>query len=459
MEILQPLSNPSFRWLFLGQLVSLVGTGLTTVALALLAFDLNPGDAGWVLGIALAIKMVAYLCVAPVVGGYASQLPRKRWLAGLNIGRALLVALMPFCQDAWQLFLLMFLLNAMAAGYTPVYQALLPDVLPDEKEYTRALSLSRLAMEMESLLSPALAAFLLLFTGYAVLFELNALGFVIAALFLLLAVVPANSVSDRSGGVWKKVSFGIKSYLKTPRLQAVLLLNLALSAAGAMIIVNSVVYVRAVLGLSEEQVPLLMLSAGVGSILAAFVLPKLLESVHDRPVMFLGAGLLVLALLAGLTGPGYLGLFPIWFVIGVGTSLILIPTGRVVRNSCRESDRNDYFSANFALTHGMWLLGYLLAGWLGSRFGMDGAFFGLAVLAATALGAAMLVWKKEDQHDLWHEHPEMDHLHPHVHDEHHQHEHEGWEGPEPHVHPHYHPKQKHKHKFVIDEHHAHWPKQ
>ncbi|EAR62327.1 MFS transporter [Neptuniibacter caesariensis] len=459
MEILQPLSNPSFRWLFLGQLVSLVGTGLTTVALALLAFDLNPGDAGWVLGIALAIKMVAYLCVAPVVGGYASQLPRKRWLAGLNIGRALLVALMPFSQDAWQLFLLMFLLNAMAAGYTPVYQALLPDVLPDEKEYTRALSLSRLAMEMESLLSPALAAFLLLFTGYAVLFELNALGFVIAALFLLLAVVPANSVSDRSGGVWKKVSFGIKSYLKTPRLKAVLLLNLALSAAGAMIIVNSVVYVRAVLGLSEEQVPLLMLSAGVGSMLAAFVLPKLLESVQDRPVMFLGAGLLVLALLAGLTGPGYLGLFPIWFAIGVGTSLILIPTGRVVRNSCRESDRNDYFSANFALTHGMWLVGYLLAGWLGSRFGMDGAFLGLAVLAATALGAAMLVWKKEDQHDLWHEHPEMDHLHPHVHDEHHQHEHEGWEGPEPHVHPHYHPKQKHKHKFVIDEHHAHWPKQ
>lgn len=459
METFQPLSNPAFRWLFLGQLVSLVGTGLTTVALALLAFDLNPSDAGWVLGVALAIKMVAYLCVAPAVGGYASQLPRKRWLAGLNIGRAVLVALMPFCQEAWQLFLLMFLLNAMAAGYTPVYQALLPDVLPDEKEYTQALSLSRLAMEMESLLSPALAAFLLLFTSYALLFELNAVGFVIAALFLLLAVVPANTVSDRSGGVWKKVSFGVRSYLKTPRLQAVLLLNLALSAAGAMIIVNTVVYVRSVLGLSEEQVPLLMLAAGVGSMIAAFILPKLLESVHDRPVMFIGAGLLVIALLAGLSGPGYWGLFPIWFVIGVGTSLILIPTGRVVRNSCQESDRNDYFSANFALTHGMWLLGYLLAGWLGSRLGMDGAFLGLALLAALALVAAMLVWKKEDQHDLWHEHPEMEHLHPHVHDEHHQHEHEGWEGPEPHVHPHYHPKQKHKHKFVIDEHHAHWPKQ
>lgn len=459
MELLQPLKNRDFRWLFFGQLVSLVGTGLTTVALALLAFELNPSDAGMVLGGALAIKMIAYLGVAPVVGGYANHLPRRAWLAGLNIGRALMVALLPFCNEIWQLFLLMFLLNAMAAGYTPVYQALLPDIMPDEAEYTRALSLSRLAMEMESLLSPALAASLLLITSYSLLFQLNAVGFVLAALCLLLAVVPNAKASERSGGVWQHVSFGVRSYLKTPRLRAALLLNLALSAAGAMIIVNTVVYVRAVLGLSEEQVPLLMLAAGVGSMVAAFALPKLLENLHDRPVMLAGGAVLVLTLCVGLLQPGYIGLFPIWFLIGAGTSMILIPTGRVVRNSCQEGDRNDYFSANFALTHGMWLVGYLLAGWLGSRFGMNGAFLGLGILAAIATLAAMLIWKVDDQNDLWHEHPEVDHLHPHVHDEHHQHEHEGWEGPEPHVHPHYHPQQKHKHKFVIDEHHAHWPKQ
>ncbi|WP_299177607.1 MFS transporter [uncultured Neptuniibacter sp.] len=459
MEILLPLRNHAFRWLFFGQLISLIGTGLSTVALALLAFELKPEDAGWVLGIALAVKMVAYLLVAPVVGGYASHLPRKHWLAGLNLGRALLVLLLPFCHAPWQLFLLMFLLNAMAAGYTPVYQALLPDLLSDEKEYTRALSLSRLAMEMESLLSPALAALLLLYSGYALLFQFNAVGFVLASGLLLLASVPVSRVSDRSGGVWEKISFGVRSYLKTPRLRAVLLLNLALSAAGAMIIVNTVVYVRAVLGLSEEQVPLLMLAAGVGSMVAAVVLPKMLEGLHDRPVMILGAVLLSLALFTGVATPGYLGLFPIWFLIGVGTSMILIPTGRVVRHSCQESDRNDYFSANFALTHAMWLVGYLLAGWLGSRLGMAGAFLGLGMLAAAATLAAMLLWRRDDQDLLWHEHPEMDHLHPHFHDEHHQHEHEGWEGPEPHLHPHYHPRQTHKHKFVIDEHHAHWPKQ
>ena len=134
IAVATPLLNSNFRWLFFGQLVSLLGTGLTTVALALFAFDLKPSDAGLALGVALAIKMVAYLSVAPIVGGYANRLPRKKWLSGLNAGRALLVALLPFCDAIWQLFVVIFWLNVMAAAYTPVYQALLPDILSDEKE-------------------------------------------------------------------------------------------------------------------------------------------------------------------------------------------------------------------------------------------------------------------------------------------------------------------------------------
>jgi len=169
--------------------------------------------------------------------------------------------------------------------------------------------------------------------------------------------------------------------------------------------------------------------------------------------------LFALALFSGLLEPGYLGLFPIWCVIGLATSLVLIPTGRVVRDSCNAGDRNDYFSANFALTHGMWLMGYLLAGWLGSLVSMSMTFLILAVVALVATLLAHWVWRAEDQYELWHEHDAMEHLHPHVHDEHHQHDHQGWEGPEPHVHPHYHKKLRHRHPFVIDEHHAHWPKQ
>ena len=67
------LANRTYRHLFFAQVIALVGTGLATVALGLLAYDIAGADAGAVLGTALAIKMVAYVGIAPIAGAYADR--------------------------------------------------------------------------------------------------------------------------------------------------------------------------------------------------------------------------------------------------------------------------------------------------------------------------------------------------------------------------------------------------
>ena len=57
--LLSVLANRTYRHLFCAQVIALVGTGLATVALGLLAYDIAGGNAGAVLGTALAIKMIA----------------------------------------------------------------------------------------------------------------------------------------------------------------------------------------------------------------------------------------------------------------------------------------------------------------------------------------------------------------------------------------------------------------
>ena len=52
----------------------------------------------------------------------------------------------------------MTVLYVASAAFTPAFQAMIPDLLPDEAEYTKALSLSRLAADLESVASPVLAA-------------------------------------------------------------------------------------------------------------------------------------------------------------------------------------------------------------------------------------------------------------------------------------------------------------
>jgi len=149
-----PLANATYRRLFGAQVVALAGTGLTTIALTLLAYDLAGDDAGAVVGVALTLKMVVYVFGAPVITGLAGRLPRRRLLVVLDVLRAGSVAGMLFATEVWHVYLLIVLVNACSAGFTPTFQATIPDVLTDEPTYTRALSLSRIAYELEGLLSP-----------------------------------------------------------------------------------------------------------------------------------------------------------------------------------------------------------------------------------------------------------------------------------------------------------------
>ena len=454
--MLSPLRFRTYRHLFAAQVIALLGTGLSTVALALLAYDLAGGEAGLVLGAALALKMVAYVGIAPVVGGLAHRLPRKPLLIGLDLARAASVACLPLVTEIWQVFALIFLLNACSAGFTPTFQATIPDVL-EEPHYTRALSLSRLAYDLENLLSPMLAGLALLLVSYDALFALNALAFLASAGLVLSVVLPKPAPAERGRGTLANIAFGISAYLATPRLRGVLALSAAVAAAGAMVIINTVVYVRAEHGGTATDLAMALAASGAGSMAIALLLPRLLADVAERPVMLAGGALLLIGLLLGLADPGLGWLLPLWFMIGCGLSLVQTPIGRVLRRSCRDSDRPAFFAAQFALSHLCWLFTYPLAGWLGAEFGTGAAFAGLAIVVAIAMIAAARLWPREDVTVLAHEHPAFMHEHLHVHDPHHQHGHAGWEGLEPHSHPHRHAPMRHRHAYVIDLHHSQWP--
>ena len=155
------LRNGTYRALFFAQVIALVGTGLLTVALGLLAFEIAGDAAGSVLGTALTIKMVAYVGVAPLIAAIVDRLPKKAVLITADMIRLAIAMLLPFVTEAWQIYVLVFVLQSSSATFTPAFQSLIPSVLPDPQQYTRALALSRLAYDLDSILSPVIAAALL----------------------------------------------------------------------------------------------------------------------------------------------------------------------------------------------------------------------------------------------------------------------------------------------------------
>ncbi|MFE5564790.1 MFS transporter [Amycolatopsis japonica] len=390
-----------YRHLFGAQLVALFGTGLTTVALGLLAYDLAGSDAGAVLGTALAIKMITYVTVAPLAVAYADRVPRRFFLVTLDAIRALVVLALPFVDQIWQIYVLIVILQSASASFTPAFQAVLPDLLPDERDYTKALSLSQLASTMESLLSPLLAAAVLSLVSFHWLFTGTSLGFAASAALVLSTRIPDAARGDR-GGAWDRTMAGIKMYLATPRLRGTLGLDLVVAAAGSVVMVNTVNYVRDTLGGTQSDVALLLAANGAGTILAALLLPRVLDGIPDRTVMLTGGG----TLLAGLTGAIALSTVEhgaaapvVWAVIGLGTGLVLTPVGRVLRRSSRPADRPAIFAARFSLSHACWLLAYPIAGRLATDAGFTVTWLVLGALGVIGLVTAVRAWPRNDDED------------------------------------------------------------
>ncbi|MET9401355.1 MFS transporter [Kitasatospora sp. NPDC002965] len=406
--MLSVLRNRTYRHLLTAQVVALAGTGLATVALGLLAYDLAGASAGAVLGTALAIKMAAYVGIAPVVAVLAHRIPRRRLLVAADLARAAVALALPFVTGVWQVYLLIFVLQAASATFTPAFQSVIPEVLPDERDYTRALSLSRLAYDTESLVSPALAAGLLALVGYRWLFWGTVIGFLASAVLVVSVVLPVAAARGAAGGargsrapsVAARSLEGLRLFLSVPRLRALLALDLAVAAGGAMVIVNTVVYVRDQLGRPAGDVPIALGAYGGGSMAVALLLPRVLDRVADRSVMvpaaFGIAGLLAaLAVLTSTGGGGWRwpALLAVWAGLGAAGSLILTPGGRLLRAAVPAAELPAAFAAQFSLSHGCWLLAYPLAGWLGATAGLPAAVLALAVLALAAAVLAVRAWR------------------------------------------------------------------
>jgi len=286
----------------------------------------------------------------------------------------------------------------------------LPRVLRDERRYTQALSLSRLGEDLEMVLSPLLAAALLLVVPGSDLFVGTAIGFALSALLvsrLELGGAAGGADGGGSGDVdgrvddpttfGRRARRGIVLMVRTPALRAVLALNMVVAAGGAYVLVQYVLVAREVYARGDGVAALLMAALGAGSITVAVLLPRALEALPERALMLAGGGVVVAAtagVSAALHVPGTHGLVlvgALFALVGAGWAAAETPVGRIIARTTPERDQPAVFAAQFSLSHACWLVTYPVAGWLGV-LGLGPAALVLAGLGAAALAGTAALW-------------------------------------------------------------------
>ncbi len=230
---------------------------------------------------------------------------------------------------------------------------------------------------------------------------------------MVTARLPGRTAAE-PGHFWADVTKGVRIYTRTPRLRGLMVMEAAVAAAGRD-------------GLREHRRSGAgrprpwrrgrragLCSFGAGSMLAAFLLPRLLDRMQDRPVMIGGAALMVagvalVSLVRQPDGPDRaLGRDRLWLFADTDSY-------RTHHQPLRaRGGPGAVFAAQFALSHACWLVTYPLAGWIGATAGLSAAALTLAVLGAAGLIAVLWLWPADDISVLPHDHPDLPPDHPHL---------------------------------------------
>ncbi len=121
--------NANFRWLWCGQIVSLLGDWFNLIASAILITELT--ESGLAIGVLFTIRMLAPFVVTPLAGICADRYNRKHLLIITDIVRVFIVFGFLFVRDAsdiWLLYTLTALLFAVSGFFSPARSAILPDI-------------------------------------------------------------------------------------------------------------------------------------------------------------------------------------------------------------------------------------------------------------------------------------------------------------------------------------------
>jgi len=307
----RPGGMAGFTLVWAGQLLSLLGSGMTAFAITIWAWQ-ETGQATTLALVGL-FSFAPTMLLSPLAGALVDRWNRKlvMMLSDLASGLAT-IALLTLHQagalEIWHLYVLGAWAGAFAAFQFPAYSAAISTMLP-ARQYARASGMLSLAESASGIAAPVLAGLLLAAVGLAGVLVIDIITFVIAVVTLLLVAIPQPSASVEGSaarsGLWRAAGYGFRYIVARPallRLQLLFTVNNFIATFGT-VVVAPMVLART----GSDQLALAGVHAAMG---AGGVAGGLALSVWGGPRRRIHGVLL------GMAGYGLLGTLP----LGLGPS-------------------------------------------------------------------------------------------------------------------------------------------
>ena len=291
---LRAFAHRDFRLFFAGQLVSLVGTWMQSVAQSWLVLELT--DSPFRLGLVGTLQFAPVLVLSFFAGALADRLPKRRLLIAsqsVMCAQALLLAALVYRGHVqyWHVAVMAAVYGVANTVDMPTRQAFIVEMVGRDS-LRSAIALNSAMFNGARVIGPALAGLVIARWGTAPAFFFNGLSFVavIAALAALRAAGEPHAGSGRS--LAREIAEGVRYALRTPRIA--LVLSLVMAVGAFFFNYNTLVplLARDILHQDAHGFGLLMTSVGIGAVAGAIVLASL--GAERPPVSMLVTSALVL---------------------------------------------------------------------------------------------------------------------------------------------------------------------
>ena len=220
---------PTFCLVWFGQLISLIGSGLTGFALGVWVYQ-TTGSATQFSLIYFCTELPAIL-VAPLAGAVADRWDKRRVMivsdTGAGVSTVVMALLLAFGKlEIWHIYLAMAVSSTCNGFQLPAYYAI-PTLLVSKQHFGRANGMIQLAKAARHLISPVLAGLLVGIVQLQGIMLIDFLTFGVAISILLalrFSSLPSGKRSTQpNGSIWKDISYGWKYIFARPGLLLILL--------------------------------------------------------------------------------------------------------------------------------------------------------------------------------------------------------------------------------------------
>jgi len=389
------LRHRNYRLWFFGQMVSLIGTWMQSVAQGWVVYMLTGSE--------LALGTISFFGSLPTLflmlpaGALADRVPRRSILliaqTMMTVQAFALAALAATgTLRVWHIGLLAFGLGIANSFDAPARQALAVDMVEDRRDLMNAIALNSTMFNMARIVGPAVGGVILATLGSTWCFTLNGFSFLAVLAALLLMRMPDVQAASQSEPLAAQIKAGLSYILRNVPVRTMIALIGVASLFGFSYSTLLPAYAADVLHVGETGLGTLNAATGVGALIGSLVVAFLVS--YRRKGMLLTAGSLLFPamLLVFTASRSYLFSLGCLVVIGLAFVMQNATINTLIQSLVPDSLRGRVMAVFALAFFGTTPFAALQAGALAQALGPAmGVAIGAGLTLAFALGVFLVV--------------------------------------------------------------------